>query len=245
MYVWISTWLGKYLRKTHSEDNFCFLCDFLSISWRHPVDFCIWEGSAFFELEIYKYKFLPCKQILFDRLLLAGFLFFVATVAFYYCVPTPGIFVYYDNWIFTEWKTKLGGCFEAKQVRVPIGGGTCLLIGIGTLGYQKKKKKRGRKGKKWFRSARINDLWILTVNSSYCSRHSWHWILQLPLCTCSVLSARIWMQSAILVGGVWGNRIVNILCRLLIQSGIPFVGTSLMPPIYAILFWNISAFRLT
>jgi len=34
----------------------------------------------------------------------------------------------------------LGGCFEAKQVRVPIGGGTCLLIGIGTLGYQNKKK---------------------------------------------------------------------------------------------------------
>lgn len=147
MYVWISTWLGKYLRKTHSEDNFCFLCDFLSISWRHPVDFCIWEGSAFFELEIYKYKFLPCKQILFDRLLLAGFLFFVATVAFYYCVPTPGIFVYYDNWIFTEWKTKLGGCFEAKQVRVPIGGGTCLLIGIGTLGYQKKKKREEEKEK--------------------------------------------------------------------------------------------------
>lgn len=55
-------------------DHFCFLCDFLSISWRRPVGFCIWEGwarSVFFHLEIYKYKFLPCKQILFDRLLLA------------------------------------------------------------------------------------------------------------------------------------------------------------------------------
>lgn len=148
MYVWISTWLGKYLRKTHSEDNFCFLCDFLSISWRHPVDFCIWEGSAFFELEIYKYKFLPCKQILFDRLLLAGFLFFCRHRRFLLLCANARDFCLLWQLDFHGVKDEVRWMFRGETSTCPHRRWYLSAYWHWHIGVSKKKKKERKKRKK-------------------------------------------------------------------------------------------------